>query len=145
MYFDELLIVKAVEYMKECKAKSLQIEYYVSMCKYFDDRDTTKGLPEGDTIPRITLRAQYNQEKDRFDLMVTPYYEFWRYAQLEEDYKRILTSGFLIDKVQELSGEERFSIKVDNRKSIYHGSSSDLYEGFYECEHDEFFFYKKKY
>jgi hypothetical protein len=124
MYFEESQIVNAFDYLMKCKHAKETVEDYVAMPKYFD------GPCNPGEVPGITLRAQLLEGGETFHLFVTPYWECCSYRLLQQDYKRILTTGYLVEKVKELF-KENFLIEVDNKHRIYSG---ELLEGFSECD-----------
>lgn len=130
MYFQETQIEEAAKYLKACKKLADEDEYYCCMPEYFDGEHPV-------FIRGITLRAECL--KDTFYIFITPHWEAFRYTLFWPDYHKMLTTGFLVDKVREVfNDDEKYIVKVDNRQDIFSG---DLYEGFYECVESKCFIF----
>ena len=136
MYFDaNQQFQQAFEYLKQCQKKKQEDEYYSSMPKYFD----------GPTPYGICLRAELKDD-NIMHLLVTPHWECFRYELLLPDYTAILGTSAVMDKVNEIFGEEPYLLKVDNKnkhdkkQKLYSG---ELYQGFYECKEESCFYYKQ--
>ena len=146
-FFKEAQVTQAFDYLMMCKnrfeaaAADDDKDPYVCMVRYFDGE--AKSAQE---IPGITLRANYDTDTKTLHFMVTPYYEFWQYPQLKEDYEKILTTSFLVDKLQSLfhstidAADANCCIKVHNKHHIFAKPTTNLYDGFFEAENS--FIYK---
>lgn len=141
-YFVESQIKQAFDYMfrskKSCDEQDEDMDPYVCMYKYFDG--PKYSIQE---VPGITLRAFYNNETKTFHFYVTPYYECFKYELLKKDYVRLVSTAFLVDKVEALFKEngieENYCITIDNTKGVIHSVS--LHEGFFE--ESDCFIYKR--
>jgi hypothetical protein len=127
MYFHENQLIEASQYLIKCKTK--------------DEEKKSKGceddycfMPEYFDIPNpflrgLTVRAEYKDET--FHILITPHWECFRYELLMSDYRTLLSTPFLVDKIKELFQDQKYCVKIENKDVKYEG---DLDKGIYKCE-----------